>query len=138
MRGESHERAILLQRGAGEPHLGHDPWPADAAWTQRAGDRDGPVEETIRELEAILSDPARLRAVISTELESVKQQHAEPRRTRVVHDPGELFVEDLIEDEELVVTLTRAGYIKAVQADAFRAQARGGRGVQGPSSRKRT
>ena len=89
------------------------------------------LKETIRELEAILSDPARLRAVISTELESVKQQHAEPRRTRVVHDPGELFVEDLIEDEELVVTLTRAGYIKAVQADAFRAQARGGRGVQG-------
>ena len=69
--------------------------------------------------------------MISTELESIKRQFAEPRRTRVIHDPGELFVEDLIEDEELVVTLTRAGYIKAVQSDAFRAQARGGRGVQG-------
>jgi DNA gyrase subunit A len=69
--------------------------------------------------------------VIASELESIKQKHAEPRRTRIVHDPGELDVEDLIEDEELVVTLTRAGYIKAVQADAFRAQARGGRGVQG-------
>ena len=89
------------------------------------------LRATIEELEAILGDPARLRAVISTELESIKQQHAQPRRTRVIHDPGELFVEDLFEDEELVVTLTRAGYIKAVQADAFRAQARGGRGVQG-------
>jgi DNA gyrase subunit A len=89
------------------------------------------LKATIEQLEAILGDPFRLRAVISTELESIKQQHAQPRRTRVIHDPGELFVEDLIEDEELVVTLTRAGYIKAVQADAFRAQARGGRGVQG-------
>src|ERR1017187_3681762 len=89
------------------------------------------LRTTIEQLETILGDPFRLRAVISTELESIKQQHAQPRRTRVIHDPGELFVEDLIEDEELVVTLTRAGYIKAVQADAFRAQARGGRGVQG-------
>ena len=89
------------------------------------------LRATIAELEAILSDPVRLRAVISTELESIKRQFAQPRRTRVIHDPGELFVEDLIEDEELVVTLTRAGYIKAVQSDAFRAQARGGRGVQG-------
>ena len=47
--------------------------------------------------------------MISTELESIKQQYAEPRRTRIIHDPGELVVEDLIEDEELVVTLTRAG-----------------------------
>jgi DNA gyrase subunit A len=89
------------------------------------------LRESIAELEAILSDPVRLRAVISSELEAIKEKHEEPRRTRIIHDPGELFVEDLIEDEELVVTLTHAGYIKAVQADAFRAQARGGRGVQG-------
>jgi DNA gyrase subunit A len=82
-------------------------------------------------LEAILADPVRLRAVISEELGVIRKQFAEPRRTRIVHDPGELFAEDLIEDEELVVTLTCAGYVKAVAADAFRAQARGGRGVQG-------
>ncbi len=49
----------------------------------------------------------------------------------ITHDPGEMGVEDLIDDEELVVTMTRAGYIKAVSADAFRTQGRGGRGVQG-------
>jgi DNA gyrase subunit A len=89
------------------------------------------LRATIAELEAILADPVRLRAVISEELGVIRKQFAEPRRTRIVHDPGELFAEDLIEDEELVVTLTCAGYVKAVAADAFRAQARGGRGVQG-------
>jgi len=77
------------------------------------------LRETIAELEAILGDPVRLRAVISTELEAIRQQHAEPRRTRIIHDPGELFVEDLIEDEEIVVTLTHAGYIKRSRPTPF-------------------
>jgi len=89
------------------------------------------LRATIAELEAILGDPVRLRGVISSELKAVRDKYANERRTRLIHDPGELGMEDLIEDEELVVTLTRAGYIKAVQTDAFRAQARGGRGVQG-------
>ena len=85
----------------------------------------------IAELEAILADPVRLREVISTELVSVRDRFANERRTQLVHDPGDLGAEDLIEDEPIVVTLTRAGYIKAVAADAFRTQSRGGRGVQG-------
>jgi DNA gyrase subunit A len=89
------------------------------------------LRTTIAELEAILGDPARLRAVISDELAEVRQKFANERRTRIVHDPGDLGDEDLIEDEAIVVTLTRAGYIKAVAADAFRTQSRGGRGVQG-------
>jgi DNA gyrase subunit A len=89
------------------------------------------LRETIAELEAILGDPARLRAVISEELTDIKNKYANPRRTRITHDPGEMGVEDLIEDEELVVTMTRAGYIKAVQGASFRTQGRGGRGVQG-------
>ncbi len=89
------------------------------------------LRETIAELEAILSDPVRLRSVISTELISVRDRFATERRTKVINDPGAMDTEDLIEDEELVVTLTRAGYVKAVAADAFRSQSRGGRGVQG-------
>jgi DNA gyrase subunit A len=89
------------------------------------------LRETIAELEAILGDPAKLRAVISEELTEIKTKYANPRRTRVTHDPGEMGVEDLIEDEELVVTMTRAGYIKAVSGASFRTQGRGGRGVQG-------
>src|ERR1700721_4736590 len=68
--------------------------------------------QTISELEAILGDPAKLRAVIAQELGRIREKFAEPRRTVVTHDPGELGVEDLIEDEEIVVTMTRVGYIK--------------------------
>jgi DNA gyrase subunit A len=89
------------------------------------------LRQTIAELEAILADDARVRAVIKEEMTAVRQEFATPRRAEIVFDPGDLGLEDLIEDEELVVTMTRAGYIKAVQADAFRTQARGGRGVQG-------
>jgi DNA gyrase subunit A len=89
------------------------------------------LRETIAELQAILGDPARLRAVISEELTSIRDRFGEGRRTPIIHDPGDLDAEDLITDEEIVVTLTRAGYIKAVATDAFRTQSRGGRGVQG-------
>jgi DNA gyrase subunit A len=54
-----------------------------------------------------------------------------PRRAEITFDPGDMNIEDLIEDEDLVVTMTRAGYIKTVQAGAFRTQGRGGRGIQG-------
>jgi DNA gyrase subunit A len=89
------------------------------------------LRETIAELEAILADPARLRGVIAEELGAVREKFADERRSRLVHDPGDLNIEDLIDDEEMVVTVTRAGYLKAVSSDAFRIQGRGGRGVQG-------
>jgi len=89
------------------------------------------LRETIAELEAILADPVRLRGVIAEEMGVIREKFADERRTRIIHDPGDLNVEDLIEDEEMVVTVTRAGYLKAVSADAFRIQGRGGRGVQG-------
>jgi DNA gyrase subunit A len=89
------------------------------------------LRQTIAELEAILADPKKLRGVISGELTEVKNKYADPRRTAITHDPGEMGVEDLIEDEELVVTMTRAGYIKSVPAASFRTQGRGGRGVRG-------
>ncbi len=85
----------------------------------------------IAELEEILADPAKLRGVIATELGEVRDKFANERRTRITHDPGDMNVEDLVDDEELVVTMSRAGYVKAVSADAFRTQGRGGRGVQG-------
>jgi DNA gyrase subunit A len=86
---------------------------------------------TIAELEAILSDDDKLRGVIETEMTAIRDKYANPRRSVITHDPGEMGVEDLISDEEIVVTMTRAGYIKSVAADAFRTQGRGGRGVQG-------
>jgi DNA gyrase subunit A len=87
--------------------------------------------ETIAELESILNDPVKLRGVIASELGEIREKFANERRSVITHDPGDMNVEDLVDDEELVVTMSRAGYVKAVSADAFRIQGRGGRGVQG-------
>ncbi len=87
--------------------------------------------ETIAELQAILADPGRLRQVIKDEMGEIRAKHVQPRRAEITYDPGDIDILDLIDDEELVVTMTRAGYIKTVAADAFRTQGRGGRGVAG-------
>jgi DNA gyrase subunit A len=85
----------------------------------------------IAELEAILADEQRLRGVIKDELTAVKQEFGDARRTQLVHDPGEIDILDLIDDEDVIVTLSRGGYIKSVKGDTFRAQGRGGRGITG-------
>jgi len=95
----------------------------------------GELRATIAELEAILNDEGKLRSVIKEELGEVRGKHATDRLTELTHDPGEMNLEDLIDDEELVVTYSAAGYIKTVQADAFRTQGRGGRGVAGAKLR---
>ncbi len=89
------------------------------------------LRETIAELEAILGDEGRLRGVIKSEMLAIRDEFANPRRAQITHDDGDMSAEDLIDDEELVVTMTRAGYVKAVPASQFRTQGRGGRGVQG-------
>ena len=89
------------------------------------------LREEIAGLELILGDEAVLRRVIGEEMTEVRDKYANERRSIVTHDPGELGVEDLIDDEECVVTMTKAGYVKSVAADAFRTQGRGGRGVKG-------
>jgi DNA gyrase subunit A len=89
------------------------------------------LRETITELESILADPVKLRQVIKTELLDVREKFATPRKAEITYDPGDIGIEDLIDDEPLVVTMTKAGYIKTVQASSFRTQARGGRGVAG-------
>ena len=89
------------------------------------------LRQTIAELEAILADPGKLRQVIKDEMGEIRTKHATPRRAEITFDPGDLDNLDLIDDEELVVTMTHAGYIKTVAADAFRTQGRGGRGIAG-------
>jgi len=89
------------------------------------------LRETIAELQSILADETKLRAVIGEEITTLRNKFADERVTQIVNDPGELGVEDLIQDEEIVLTMTRAGYVKSVAADAFRTQGRGGRGVRG-------
>jgi DNA gyrase subunit A len=89
------------------------------------------LRQTIAELEAILGDEDRLRSVIVTELGEVRERFADGRRSEITYDIGDMNIEDLIDDEDLVVTMSAKGYIKTVAADAFKTQARGGRGVAG-------
>ena len=91
---------------------------------------------TIEELESILASDTKKREVIKEELVDVRDTYANDRRSIIVHDPGEIDALDLIDDEELVVMLSKGGYVKTVQTDQFRAQSRGGRGVTGAKLRE--
>ena len=89
------------------------------------------VQSRIKELQSILDSDTKLRAVISKELTAVRDAFASPRVCQITADVGEMSVEDLVDNKELVVVMTQAQYIKAVTADSFRTQGRGGRGVSG-------
>ena len=91
----------------------------------------GNTREAIRELEGILADPAVLRGVIKSELTAIRERFATPRVCQIALDSGEMSIEDLVDDKELVVVMTEAQYVKAVPAGQFRTQSRGGRGVAG-------
>ena len=93
------------------------------------------LEATIAELQSILKSKPKLRKVIKDELLAIREKYGDDRRTRLTVDTGEIDVLDLIQDEEVVVVLTKKGYIKTVAADAFRRQSRGGRGVKGSRAR---
>ncbi|WP_436493014.1 intein-containing DNA gyrase subunit A [Actinokineospora sp. HUAS TT18] len=98
---------------------------------QKILDELAEIERTIADLEAILADPARQRRIIRDELSEIVDKHGDDRRTRILPFDGEVSVEDLIAVEDVVVTITRTGYAKRTKTDLYRAQKRGGKGVQG-------
>ncbi|HYO61486.1 MAG TPA: DNA gyrase C-terminal beta-propeller domain-containing protein, partial [Actinomycetota bacterium] len=89
------------------------------------------LQKTIADLRDILANPVRVREIIATELKDIRKRFADPRRSRLVPDEGEFDIEDLIADEDLVVSVSRDGYVKSVPLDTYRRQGRGGRGVKG-------
>jgi DNA gyrase subunit A len=98
---------------------------------QRIQDEYAELQAKIAEFKAILADPARIRAIVRDEMLDIKRRFADPRRTEIRPDEGELSIEDLIAAEPVVVTVTRTGYVKRVPLTDYRAQGRGGRGVRG-------
>ena len=88
------------------------------------------LQGVIAELESILADPKRRWSIIKEDLEDIKDRFANDRRSRLIPDEGDLSLEDLIADDELIVTVSQAGYIKSVPASTYRTQGRGGRGVK--------
>jgi DNA gyrase subunit A len=93
------------------------------------------LREAIAGFEAILGDEAVLRGVIKDELRAVRDEFATDRRSAITLDYGDMNIEDLIDDEELIVTLSAKGYTKTVLADTFRSQGRGGKGIAGANLR---
>jgi len=85
----------------------------------------------IRHLKALLKDPKKIRALIKEEILEIRGRFADERRTQLKAEEGELDAEDLITEEDVVITVSRAGYVKRQPIDAFKRQGRGGKGVIG-------
>ncbi|MBA2639578.1 MAG: DNA gyrase subunit A [Nocardioidaceae bacterium] len=93
------------------------------------------LETQIADLEDILADPARQRQIVSDELGELVAKFGDDRRSQFVPADGDLSMEDLIPDEDVVVTITRGGYAKRTRTDQYRLQKRGGKGVRGATLR---
>ena len=102
---------------------------------QRIVDRLAEYERQIADLQDVLAKPHRQRQIIATELAEIVDKYGDERRTRIVSADGDLSDEDLIPDEDVVVTITHGGYAKRTRADQYRIQRRGGKGVRGASLR---
>jgi DNA gyrase subunit A len=102
---------------------------------QKIIDEYAEVIKLIAELEEILANEKVLRNVIIKELRSVQKDYADERRTQIVDSGVELTLEDLIADEDVVITLTHSGYVKRTPTNTYRAQKRGGTGRRGMSTR---
>ncbi|MFI7586025.1 DNA gyrase subunit A [Spongisporangium articulatum] len=93
------------------------------------------LEAVIADLEAILASDERQRQIIAEELAEIVEKYGDERRTQILPFDGGMNVEDLIPEEEVVVTITRDGYAKRTRTDQYRAQRRGGKGVRGTTLR---
>jgi DNA gyrase subunit A len=89
------------------------------------------VSERIAELRAILGDESRVLSVIKEELTEISERFGDERRSEITHSEDEIDIEDLIADQQMVITITQTGYIKSLPLATYRQQARGGRGVTG-------
>ncbi|HET7405679.1 MAG TPA: DNA gyrase subunit A [Mycobacteriales bacterium] len=103
---------------------------------QRIIDEYAELTERIADLNAILESPSRQRQIIGTELGEIVEKYGKDRLTRIVPYEGDMSLEDLIAQEDVVVTISRTGYAKRTKTALYRSQKRGGKGVQGASLRE--
>ena len=90
----------------------------------------------IQELRSILASDALVRNIIKEELLELKEKYGDDRRTEIIENPGEMSIEDLIADEDVIVTISRTGYIKRIPLVTYRKQRRGGVGVKGMGTKE--
>ena len=98
---------------------------------QKIIDELAEIEREIADLQDILARPERQRQIVRDELTEIVEKHGDDRRTQIIADDGDVTNEDLIAVEDVVVTITQTGYAKRTKTDLYRAQKRGGKGVQG-------
>ncbi len=91
--------------------------------------------KTIEDLKDILANEGRRRGIIKTELQEIKEKYGDARRTEITFSDGEISIEDMIPDDEMVVTISHLGYVKRTNISEYRIQGRGGRGSQGSKTR---
>ncbi|MCI0686082.1 MAG: DNA gyrase subunit A [Sporichthyaceae bacterium] len=103
---------------------------------QKLTDEYDELMSMIEDFNAILASPERQRQIISTELGEIVAKFGDDRRTRLIPYDGDMSVEDLIAEEDVVVTITRGGYAKRTKTDLYRSQKRGGKGVRGATLRQ--
>ena len=103
---------------------------------QKIEDEFAQLMERIKELTAILNDHQLVVDIIKKELAEIKRKYGDERRTEIQMISGEVDIEDLIPEEDCVVTLTHFGYVKRLPADVYKTQKRGGRGVSGMTQRE--
>ena len=103
---------------------------------QKIEDEYSELMKKIEHLRAILSDEKLLLGVIKEEIIAIKDKYADARRTEIRHAEGEINMRDLIDDEEIAITLTHFGYIKRVPLDTYKSQNRGGKGIAAMSTRE--
>ena len=102
---------------------------------QKILDELAEIERLIAGYLEILTSDVKLRAIIVAELKEVQKNFGDARRTQIVNDEGEINIEDLIKMEDVVVTVTRGGYLKRTALDTYRRQSRGGKGRIGMTTR---
>ncbi|HXJ79680.1 MAG TPA: DNA gyrase C-terminal beta-propeller domain-containing protein, partial [Candidatus Methylomirabilis sp.] len=90
----------------------------------------------ITDLKGILASDQRLMGIIKDELKALKEEFGDERRTEILSETTDLTIEDLLADEDMVVTITRSGYIKRTHVEAYRSQKRGGKGVTGMETKE--
>ncbi len=98
---------------------------------QKIEDEHKELVAKIKEYKVILADPKKVLKIVKEELAEIKKRYADPRRTEIRADEAEINVEDLIADDEVVVTISRSGYVKRVPVTTYRTQGRGGKGIRG-------
>jgi DNA gyrase subunit A len=103
---------------------------------QKLLERAAILEAEIADYRAILDSPLRQREIVGSELTEIVERYGDDRRTQIVPYDGEMSMEDLIAEEDVVVTITGGGYAKRTRTDAYRSQRRGGKGVRGAHLRE--